>query len=387
LGFRLGDTQPKRRPAAGETRPGVAAAPRLSQRISTRTAILAAAFLAAGLISGGVAHVVTRDLVASWTGLGLNPFRPQDQGPPGSTAGPGATPTLNLAVTPQPWAGSERVTILVMGLDFRDWVAGEGSPRTDSMMLVTFDPLTRQAGMLSIPRDLWVEIPGFGHNRINTAYMFGEASRLPGGGPGLAMQTVEDLIGVPIQYFAVIEFSTFERMIDEIGGIDVLVRERMKISPIGRQSFWLEAKPYHLDGAEALAYARVRKGAGDDFGRAERQQQVAEAIMDRVVGFEMIPTLVARAPALYQELSSGIRTNMTLEQMVSIGWSALQIPRSSIHKGVIAPPNMVGFHILPDGANVLRPVPDQIRILRDKIFTNTGGLGPSIDGITGGGGP
>jgi len=350
-------------------------------------ALITVAFLAAGLISGGVAHVVTRDLVASWTGLGLNPFRPQDQGLPGSTAGPGATPTLNLAVTPQPWAGSERVTILVMGLDFRDWVAGEGSPRTDSMMLVTFDPLTRQAGMLSIPRDLWVEIPGFGHNRINTAYLFGEASRLPGGGPGLAMQTVEDLIGVPIQYFAVIEFSTFERMIDEIGGIDVLVRERMKISPIGRQSFWLEAKPYHLDGAEALAYARVRKGAGDDFGRAERQQQVAEAIMDRVVGFEMIPTLVARAPALYQELSSGIRTNMTLEQMVSIGWSALQIPRSSIHKGVIAPPNMVGFHILPDGANVLRPVPDQIRILRDQIFTNTGGLGPSIDGITGGGGP
>jgi LCP family protein required for cell wall assembly len=387
LGFRLGDTQPRRRSTAGETRPGAAAAPRLTPRVSTRTAVLTALFLAAGVISGGVAHVVTRDLVASWTGLGLNPFRPQDQVPAGSTAGPGATPTLNLAVTPQPWAGSERVTILVMGLDYRDWVAGEGSPRTDSMMLVTFDPLTRQAGMLSIPRDLWVEIPGFGHNRINTAYMFGEASRLPGGGPGLAMQTVEDLIGVPIQYFAVIDFSTFERMIDEIGGIDVLVTERIKISPIGRTSYWLDPNAHHLDGAQALAYARVRKGAGDDFGRAERQQQVALAILDRVVGFEMIPTLVARAPALYQELSSGIRTNMTLEQMVSIGWSALQIPHSSIHKGVIGPPNMVGFHTLPDGANVLRAVPDQIRILRDRIFTNTGGLGPSIDGITGGGGP
>ncbi len=75
-----------------------------------------------------------------------------------------------------------------------------------------------KAGMLSIPRDLWVEIPGFGFNRINTAYTYGESNRLPGGGPGLAVKTVESVIGVPIQYYAVIDFSAFERMIDEIGG-------------------------------------------------------------------------------------------------------------------------------------------------------------------------
>ncbi|MGH2626505.1 MAG: LCP family protein, partial [Anaerolineales bacterium] len=278
---RLEDTQPRRRSAragSAESRSGKADRRAVFSR---RNAVLAAAFLGSGMIVGGLAHIVTRDLVASWTGMGLNPFRPQAGASGGSPDQPGPTPTISLAVTPQPWSGDDRVTVLVMGLDYRDWVARQGAPRTDSMMLVTLDPITRQAGMLSIPRDLWVEIPGFGHNRINTAYMFGEAYRLPGGGPGLAMQTVEDVIGVPIQYFAVIDFSTFERMIDEIGGVDILVTEWIKITPIGRESFWLEPKAHRLDGAEALAYARVRKGAGDDFGRAERQQQVALAIIDR----------------------------------------------------------------------------------------------------------
>jgi LCP family protein required for cell wall assembly len=248
------------------------------------------------------------------------------------------------------------------------------------MLVLTIDPITRKAGMLSVPRDLWVEIPGFGHNRINTAYMLGEAYRLPGGGPALAIKAVENLLGVPIQYYAVVDFSTFERLIDEIGGIDVLVKQRIKISPIGRQSLWLEAKPYHLDGAEALAYARVRKGpgAGGDFGRAERQQQVAFAVVDRVVGFDMIPQLVRKAPALYRELSEGIRTNLSLTEMIALGWMAVKIPKDDIRNGVISPPNMVGFYTRPDGAKVLRPVPDQIRILRDYIFVETSAIGPSI---------
>ena len=275
-----------------------------------------------------------------------------------------------------PWSGADRVTILLMGLDYRDWLAGSGYPRTDSMMVVSIDPISKQASMLSIPRDLWVEIPGFGHERINTAYPSGELHRLPGGGPELAMRTVESVIGVPIQYYAVIEFSAFERMIDEIGGIDVTVPERMKISPIGRPSIWLEAKPYHLDGAQALAYARIRKVAGDDFGRAERQQQVAIAVIDRVVGFDEVPTLVTRAPALWEELKAGIRTNMTLEQMISFGWTAIQIPKTDIHRGVIGPPNMVGFHTLPNGQQVIRPVPDQIRLLRDQLFTATSAIAP-----------
>jgi LCP family protein required for cell wall assembly len=272
-----------------------------------------------------------------------------------------------------------------MGLDYRDWVASDSAPRSDTMMLITIDPLTLQAGMLSIPRDLWVEIPGFTHNRINTAYMLGEAYNLPGGGPALAQQTAENLLGVPITYYAVIDFTTFERLIDEIGGIDVLVRERIRIAPIGAESSWLEAKPYHLNGAEALAYARVRKNAGGDFGRAERQQQVILAALDRVVGFDVLPGLVTRSPALYQELASGIRTNLTLEQIVSLAWLALKVPKENIQSGAIAPPKMVGFYTRPDGAQVLRFVPDPIRILRDKIFVETSAFSPTLPELPEGG--
>jgi len=338
---------------------------------------LAAAFLVALGASAVMVFLASRQLSLTWATTGLNPFQPSDgQTLPGTTPLPGETPAAAPFVTPVPWSGAERVTILLMGLDYRDWLAGSGYPRTDSMMVVSIDPISKQASMLSIPRDLWVEIPGFGHERINTAYPSGELHRLPGGGPELAMRTVESVIGVPIQYYAVIEFSAFERMIDEIGGIDVTVPERMKISPIGRPSIWLEAKPYHLDGAQALAYARIRKVAGDDFGRAERQQQVAMAVIDRVVGFDEVPTLVTRAPALWEELKAGIRTNMTLEQMISFGWTAIQIPKTDIHRGVIGPPNMVGFHTLPNGQQVIRPVPDQIRLLRDQLFTATSAIAP-----------
>jgi len=368
------DTQPRttRRPA-GPT-PARPSRPRRSRGMVAAVAVVLGLALVA---SGVLVHLATRELTISWTVTGLNPFQPSPGGAqPGTTAAPGETPAAAAFATPVPWSGADRVTILLMGLDYRDWASGRGFPRTDSMMLISIDPITRKGAMLSIPRDLWVEIPGFGHERINTAYPSGENNRLPGGGPELAMRTVESVVGVPIQYYAVIEFSAFERMIDEIGGIDVTVAERMKISPIGRTSIWLEAKPTHLDGPQALAYARIRKVTGDDFGRAQRQQQVAFAVLDRVVGFNMVPTLITRAPALWAELKSGVRTNMTLEQLISLGWMAVQIPKDDIERGVIGPPKMVGFHTLPNGQQVIRPVPDQIRILRDQLFTETSAIGP-----------
>jgi LCP family protein required for cell wall assembly len=336
---------------------------------------------AAGLIlvAGVIVHVLVRDFTAGVSSPGLNPFSGTGGGTaPGTTAEPGTTPLAALEpINVQPWNGSSRVTMLVMGLDYRDWEAGSGAPRSDSMMLVTIDPITRQAGMLSIPRDLWVEIPGFDHNRINTAYMLGEAYKLPGGGPALACETVEGVVGVPVDYYAVIDFQSFESVIDEIGGIDILVEEPIKIAPIGRLAIKLEAKAYHFDGAEALAYARVRKAAGDDFGRARRQQRVVMAVLDRIVGFDMLPGLISGAPALYQELASGVRTDLSLNQIVSLAWLAIQIPKDDIRSGVIGPPNMIRYYTRPDGAKVLGPVPDQIRLLRDEIFTVTSGYGPS----------
>jgi LCP family protein required for cell wall assembly len=337
---------------------------------------LSAGFVVTILALGFLVHSISRDLTAAWTGTGLNPFQAIVSTGEGEPPLPGEpTPTLPLPqVTPMPWNGNSRVTILLMGLDFRDWQNAVGAPRSDTMILLSVDPVTKKVSILSIPRDLWIEIPGFVHNRINTAYSSGEGNRLPGGGPGLAMKAVESLVGVPIQYYAVVDFGTFEGLIDEIGGIDVLVKERVKISPIGRNSFWLEAKPYHLDGAQTLAYARTRRGAGGDFSRAERQQQVALAILDRVVGFDMIGTLVAKAPILYQQLAAGVRTNMSLDEMISLAWLGASINKADIQQAVISPPNMVGFHTTDKGAQVLRPVPSEIRKLRDQLFVDTSSI-------------
>jgi LCP family protein required for cell wall assembly len=342
--------------------------------------IIGGAFLVAAIVSGILVFSAVRGLAASWSGSGLPSFSGGDAVvEPEQTLEPGVTPTAQvIEEEARPWDGSERVTILLMGLDYRDWESGEGPPRTDSMMLVTIDPVARTAGMLSIPRDLWVEIPGFEHNRINTAYFLGESYNLPGGGPGLAMDTVENVLGVPVDYYAVIYFHVFEDMIDQIGGIDVLVQEDIKISPIGRPSLILTAKAQHLDGARALAYARARKTEGGDFDRAQRQQQVALAVRDRILGVDMLPSLVARAPKLYDIASSGLRTNLTFDQMLRLALLALELPPENIEKGIIGPPDMVEFETLPTGAEVLRPLPDQIRLLRDEIFTDVGAITPSI---------
>ncbi|MCZ6529812.1 MAG: LCP family protein [Chloroflexi bacterium] len=334
---------------------------------------LTAGFVVTILVLGVLVHSIVRDLTAAWTGTGLNPFQSVASGGDGNGLPSGdATPSLPLPeVTPVPWNGKTRVTILLLGLDFRDWQNAVGAPRSDTMILLSIEPVTRKVSILSIPRDLWIEIPGFRHNRINTAYSSGEGNRLPGGGPGLAMKAVESLVGVPIQYYAVVDFGTFEGLIDEIGGVDVLVEQRIKISPIGRPSLWLDPKAHHLNGAQTLAYARTRRGAGGDFARARRQQQVALAILDRVVGFDMIGTLVVKAPILLQQLASGVRTNMSLDEMIALAWLGASIDKADIQQEVISPPSMVGFHITDRGAQVLRPVPSEIRKLRDELFVDT----------------
>jgi LCP family protein required for cell wall assembly len=341
---------------------------------------LAAAFILAAVGSGILIFTTVRGLASAWTGKGINPFQSSGSTAAGQTQGAPAipTPVTDVGITAPEWNGNDRVTVLVMGLDYRDWLANEGAPRTDSMMLLTLDPVARTEGMLSIPRDLWVDIPGFEHNRINTAYSQGEGFNVPGGGPGLALRTVENLLGIPVQYYVVLDFYTFERMVDEVGGVNILVTQDVKISPLGKESYLLwEGERVHLDGADTLAYARARKTEGGDFDRATRQQQVALALRDAVLNLG-VPSLLAKAPTLYQELASGIRTNLSLDQMISLGMLALEISQGKIQKGVIAPPDNVTLETLPDGAQVLKPIPDKIRELRDKIFTNTSAVGPSL---------
>jgi LCP family protein required for cell wall assembly len=298
-----------------------------------------------------------------------------NDGTPASTP----LPTLSSGPAPEPWDGASRVTILVMGLDLRDWETGDGPPRTDTMILLTIDPLTKTAGMLNVPRDLWVSIPGFEYARINTAYPLGIAFDVPGGGPALAMQTIESLLGVPIDYYAIIDFYAFEQFIDELGGINMTVSTEISVDPIGKgNTIVMKPGNYLFDGPTALAYARARHTEGGDFDRAQRQQQVILAIRDRAV--ELGPVqLASRAPAIYSELASGIHTNLSLDDALRLAWLALDIPMSSVQRGAIAPPNAVMLAKSPDGTqDILIPVPDQIRVIRDQVFASSTMASPGL---------
>jgi LCP family protein required for cell wall assembly len=277
--------------------------------------------------------------------------------------------------TPVPWDGANRVNLLIMGLDYRDW-EGEGPSRTDTMMLLTMDPVSRTAGMLSIPRDLWVNVPGFDYGKINTAYYLGELYNLPGGGPGLATQTVDELLGVDVNYYAQIDFSAFENFIDEIGGIDVEVPYELTVDPIGPgNTVTLPQGTQHLDGPTALAYARNRDTWGADFDRADRQQQVIMAVFNKITSLGTLPKLITNSPTIYNNLRYGIHTNLTLKEIISLAWTAVQIPVENIKRGIIGP-NETTRTFSPDGLDILLPDMDAVRAVRDQVFSAEGGVAP-----------
>ncbi len=287
------------------------------------------------------------------------------------------------------WDGASRINIVFFGLRGGD-ISGDDCPAcTDTIILLTIDPVTKTAGMLSIPRDLWVNIPGFGYNRINTAWTLGEAAKLPGGGPGLAMETVSQFIGVPVHYYVQVDFGTFVSFINMIGGIDVYVDERMVLDPAGtgQDHFVLTPGDFrHLTGKRALAYARCRHESqgcsGEDVGRAKRQQQVIMAIRDKVFDPAYFTKLLAQAPQLYNTFSSGVHTNMSLEDALKLAVLAKDIPIESIKQGVIDNNMAVFANVTLNGvpASVLRPIPDRIRVMRDEIFIPGGPISPLAQG-------
>ncbi len=336
---------------------------------------LLAAFMVAALITAYLTFMFVKGLVTR----PLNPVNPNTGAPPAALETTLSPEEMNTPLqsaegpAPIPWDGASRVTILVMGLDYRDWEKGDGPSRTDTMILFSLDPSSRTVGMLSIPRDLWVNIPGFDYAKINTAYFLGEGYQAPGGGPGLAVKTVEQFLGMPINYYAQIDFSAFEDFIDELGGVEINVPEQIDVDPIGpANTVTLKPGVQLLDGPTALAYARNRDTAGSDFDRAQRQQQVIMAIRDRILNMNMLKLLIQKSPILYEQLSSGVHTNMTLEQIISLAWLAQQIKPENIHQGAIGP-DQTSNDISPDGLMILRPLTDEIRALRDQVFSTQQG--------------
>ncbi|MBN1180620.1 MAG: LCP family protein [Anaerolineae bacterium] len=286
-------------------------------------------------------------------------------------------PTISL----QPWSGTERVNVLLMGIDERS--NEQGPWRTDTMIILTIDPLNRTGGMLSIPRDLWVQIPTYGLDRINNANFYGEVYDYPGGGPALAMRTVQYNLGVPIHYYARINFNAFVEIVDMIGGIDVYVEEEIDdplypssnpADPYGYEHLYIPAGMVHMDGELALKYARTRHSAGGDFDRAARQQHVMRAILEKITRLDLLPQLVPQAVPMWQTLSDSVVTDLTLDQIIGLAVLATEIPADSVRSAVISGPPYTQFYETPEGQQVLVPVREQIRELVDYIFT----LDPTI---------
>ena len=292
-------------------------------------------------------------------------------------------PTLPAAPAAVKWQGTSQVTLLVMGLDYRDWLEGVDIPRTDTMILFAIDPLKKTAGMMSIPRDMWVSIPGFGYSRINAAYRNGEMYKLPGGGIALAAKTLENFIGVPVDFVALIDFNAFVKFFDELGGLDMHIKEEIKVDPIGPgNTRILEPGVQTLDGATVLAYARNRYTEDGDFDRSKRQQEVIMALREQVLTFNQLPMLIQKSPKLYHELSSGIRTNLTLDQVIQLALLAAEVKEEDIKRGVLDPHKDVQYGTVMTGdgaASVILPNRERIRLLRDQVF-GSGTLGPGAGG-------
>lgn len=298
---------------------------------------------------------------------------------------PTPAPAIPEAELPPAWDGASRVNVLLLGLDTYDGSADRSGPaRSDTMILLTLDPKSRTAGILSIPRDLWVSIPGFGYGRVNTAYMNGDAAKLPGGGPALAMKTVEQVIGVPVHYYAQIEFASFVRLIDELDKIPVYVEKKIVIDPVGPgdDKIMLSRGLHMLGGVEALAYARNRYTEGGDVDRSHRQQQVIMGIRARVLEPANFSRLVTSAPEIYAIIQDGVNTNLTFDQIMRLGMLASSVPEENIKRGVIDYKMMLPYNVTVNGQNqaVYKPIPDKIRELRDEIFTATGATRPMAQG-------
>jgi LCP family protein required for cell wall assembly len=217
---------------------------------------------------------------------------------------------------------SDPATILVIGTDGGSAPGRGAARRSDSLLLLRTDPDTHRLAYLSIPRDLRVDVPGYGSEKINAANQFG--------GPALTIATVRALTGLPIDHVVVVDFDGFKDLIDALGGIDVYVPKRILSNKFdcpykpARCRDWegwrFEKGTHHMDGRRALVYSRVRTNRLDpsdtDISRAGRQQAVAEAVGDRIASFGTF----LRLPFIGDSLAAPLATDLSAWELAQLGW-------------------------------------------------------------------
>jgi len=235
--------------------------------------------------------------------------------------------------------------------------------RSDTIIMVGVNFAAKTANMLSIPRDLWVPLPGLGQvtaDRINTAYHYGELFGVPGGGPAALESVISATFGLRVDRYVVVDFDAFIQGIDAIGGVDINIPKPLHdpAYPLrdgsGTIVIDFPAGEVHIDGATALIYARIRHDSSD-FTRMHRQQQVLFAARDKLLSPFTLPQL----PGLVQLLLGAARTDMSLQDLALLGCLAPQVNAQAIQSSVIDG-NMVQDTRLADGADVLLPNMDAI---------------------------
>jgi LCP family protein required for cell wall assembly len=217
--------------------------------------------------------------------------------------------------------------LLLLGTDTANIAGREGLRHSDSMTLVRVDPDKDRIAYLSIPRDLYVDVPNYGRQKINTSFQIG--------GAALAIRTVRALTGLQVHHVALVQFEDFEKLIDELGGITLDVP-----APIVSNRFdcpyktqeqcrewpgWRFAKGRHeMSGRRALIYSRVRENrlnpGENDLTRGERQQQVLRAIASKLTS----PATLAKMPFVGGDLMAPLATDLSAWEFVQLGWVKLR---------------------------------------------------------------
>jgi len=298
------------------------------------------------------------------------PFRPE--GPSTPTDLPFAVSPLRTPTPPgdsPPWApyagpiypalteipkpveefppSADIVNIALLGIDLRP--AG-GSYNTDTIMILTLNRTNKTAALISFPRDLYVYIPAYGMERINAAFGEGEIRNYPGGKFGLFRDTMRYNFGITIDHYALMNFTGFKSLIDNLGGIDVYSQYSLEDSRQGYGDFFLPAGLHHMSGEMALWYVRARKTTSD-FDRVRRQQEVLVGIGQTLLN----KNAVSNIPGFFVTLAQYVESDLTLDDITPFADMAASISLSSIGRATVIP-NAYGTNwITPDGKMVVLP--------------------------------
>jgi polyisoprenyl-teichoic acid--peptidoglycan teichoic acid transferase len=277
----------------------------------------------------------------------------------------GATsvPTETLVPTTTAMPATGITNILLMGKDARSDQSDEPT-RTDTMMVLRVDFDHHTAKLLALPRDIWLALPdledyGLTEGRINTAYYYGELYQVPGGGPKVAMDTVTLNFGIPIDHYAIVNFDGFKDIVDAVGGIDIdvpkaIYDDQYPTDDYGYMTLIINPGPQHMDGTEALRYARTRH-QDSDTERVKRQQDVLLAIRDKALTFDTF----SKIPEVYNIAQGAFETDMGLPTLISYGLEGRNIDRSNIITSSIDQ-NVLAAWVTPGGAHVW--IPQRARI-------------------------